>query len=96
MLVAVGIFSTMFIPTVILRCRRRWWRHLLVIQKNYALFQIMSCGMMNQAPLLYVIRASEGSLLLLIRGLLAVIPAISTILPISAVSSVDFPIVLLS
>jgi hypothetical protein len=52
--------------------------------------------MINLAPLLYVIGASDRSLLLLIRGLLTVIPTISTVLLISSVSSIDLPIVLLS
>jgi hypothetical protein len=52
--------------------------------------------MINLAPLLYVIGASDRSLLLLIRGLLTVIPTISTVLLISSVSSIDLSIVLLS
>jgi hypothetical protein len=51
---------------------------------------------MDLASLLYVIGASEGSLLLLIQGLLAVIPTIFAVLPISSVSSIDLPIILLS
>jgi hypothetical protein len=53
----------------------------------------MSYDSMNLAPLLCIIRASEGPLLLLIQGLLA---AISMILLFSPISGVDLPIVLLS
>jgi hypothetical protein len=67
-----------------------------VIQESFALFQIISRGTMNFEPLLYIIRASKGSLLLLIRGLLAVISVISAVLPISLVNSVDLPIILVS
>jgi hypothetical protein len=93
MLITVGIFLAMFAPTGILRCRCCWWRHLLAIQKSLALFQIMSWGMMDLAPLLYIIRASEGSLLLLIWGLLAAIPTISVVLPISSVNGIGLLIV---
>jgi hypothetical protein len=43
-----------------------WWWHLLTIQKSFALFQIVSHGMMDLAPLLCVGRAMEWSHLLLI------------------------------
>jgi hypothetical protein len=58
----------------------------------------MSCGTMDLTPLLYISRAMEQFLLLLIQGLLLVIPAISTIsvIPaISPISCVDLSIVLL-
>jgi hypothetical protein len=66
MLIAVGNLSSMLSPTGMLRCRRCWWRHPFVIQKSFALFQIISIGTMDLAPLLCIIGASEGSLLLLI------------------------------
>jgi hypothetical protein len=75
-----------------------WWWHLLVIQKSFALFQNVSSGAMDLTPLFYVVRAMEGPLLLLIRGLLLVISVVftvSVILEISSVSRVDFWIVLL-
>jgi hypothetical protein len=90
MLVTIGIFSVIFTLTRILRYRRCWWQHLLTIQKSFTLFQITSHGTMNLAPLLYVIETSKGCLLLLIRGLLAVIPMISS------VSVIDLLIILLS
>jgi hypothetical protein len=43
-----------------------WWWHLLAIQKRFALFQIVSYGMMDLAPLLCVSRVMEQSLLLLV------------------------------
>jgi hypothetical protein len=79
----------MFTSTGIIVCQHCWWRRLPAIQKSFALFQIMSCGMMNLTPLLYIIGASEGSLLLLIRGLLATIHAISMALLISSVSYIS-------
>jgi hypothetical protein len=75
-----------------------WWWHLLVIQKSFALFQNVSSGAMDLTPLFYVVRAMEGPLLLLIRGLLLVISVVfmvSVMLAISSVSCVDFWIVLL-
>jgi hypothetical protein len=50
---------------------------------------------MNLTPLLYVVRATERHLLLLIRGLLLAVFVVSAILAISSVSRVDFPVVLL-
>jgi hypothetical protein len=75
-----------------------WWWHLFVIQKSLTLFQIMPIGVMDLAPLLYILRASERSPLLLLRGLPLPVPAISTISVVPAIStigSIDFPIILL-
>jgi hypothetical protein len=47
---------------------------------------------MDFAPLLYVVRASEGPLIFLIGGLLVVIPAISVV---PLIGHIDLPIVLL-
>jgi hypothetical protein len=51
---------------------------------------------MNLAPFFVIIRMPEGPLLLLLQGLLAAISMISSVLAISPVNGVDFPIVLLS
>jgi hypothetical protein len=93
MLVSVGDLSAMFSPTGVLGCRRCWRRHLFMIQKNFALFQIMSIGVMNLTPLLCVVGASEGSLFLLIGVLFSVIAVSSAVLLISSFCSVDLPIV---
>jgi hypothetical protein len=66
MLIFVGDLSAMLSLMRILRCRRCWWWHSFAIQKSFALFQIMSIGTMNLASLFYAIRASEGSLFLMI------------------------------
>jgi hypothetical protein len=66
MLISVGSLSAMLYPAGILRCRRCWWQHYFVVQKSFTLFQIMSIGTVDLAPLFYIIRASEGSPLLLI------------------------------
>jgi hypothetical protein len=58
----------------------------------FSLFQIMSCGTMDLAPLLCVGRVMELSLLLLIRGLLLAVPAISVVY---VIGCVDLSIVLL-
>jgi hypothetical protein len=55
----------------------------------------MSCGAMDLAPLFSIIGTSEGPLFLLLRGLLAAISAISSVLAISPVNGVDLLIVLL-
>jgi hypothetical protein len=73
-------------------CHWCWWWHLLAIQKSFALFHIMSYGMMDLTPLLYVSRAMERSFLLMICGLLLAIPAIPAI---STIGYVDLPIILL-
>jgi hypothetical protein len=66
MLISVGDLSVMLFPTGILGSQRCWRWHLFVIQKSFALFQIMSIGAMDFAPLLCVVRATEGSPFLLI------------------------------
>jgi hypothetical protein len=66
MLISVGDLSAMLSLMGILGCRRCWWRHSFAIQKSFALFQIMSIGMMDLAPFFCIIGASEGSLFLLI------------------------------
>jgi hypothetical protein len=67
-----------------------------VIQKSFALFQIMSIGTMDLASLLCIIGALEGPLLFLISGMFPVVPVTSTVLLISSVSGVDLPVLLLS
>jgi hypothetical protein len=66
MLISVGDLSVMLSPTEILRCRHCWWQHSFVIQKSFALFQIMLIGTMDLAPLFCIIRALKGSPFLLI------------------------------
>jgi hypothetical protein len=66
------------------------------MQKSFALIQIISIGMMDLAPHLCIIGASEGSLILLIRGLFPVVPTTFVVLLISSVSGVDLLILLLS
>jgi hypothetical protein len=95
MLITVRIISTMLTPMGILRCRRCWWRHLLVIHKSLTLLQIISCGAMDLTPVFCIVRTPEGSLLLLLRGLLAAISVVSSVLVISPIGYVDLPIVLL-
>jgi hypothetical protein len=67
-----------------------------VIQKSFALFQIMSIGTMDLASLLCIIGALEEPLLFLISGMFPVVPVTSTVLLISSVSGVDLPVLLLS
>jgi hypothetical protein len=88
----------MYASTRFLGHRCYWWWHLLVIQKSFALFQIVSCGTMDLTPFLYIDWVIEQSLHLLIRGLLLVIPmvsAISVIPVISSIGRVDLLIILL-
>jgi hypothetical protein len=89
----VGIGSTIFAPTWLL-CNRCWWWHLITILKFFALFQIMSCGMIDFTPLFYVDKAMEHSFILLNCGLLQAIPVISVIPAISTIGCVDHLIVL--
>jgi hypothetical protein len=93
MLVSVGHLSAMFSPVGILGCRRYWGRHLFTIQKSFALFQIMSIGVMDLTPLLCVIGASEGSPFLLIGVLFHAMVVSSTIFLISSFRGVNLPIV---
>jgi hypothetical protein len=64
-----------------------------MIQKSFALFQIMSIGVMDLTPFLYVVGASEGSHFLLIRVLFSVIAVSSVVLLISSFRDVDLPII---
>jgi hypothetical protein len=64
-----------------------------MIQKSFALFQIMSIGAMDLTPLLYVVRESEGSPFLLIRVLFPTMAVSSVVLLISSFRCVDLPIV---
>jgi hypothetical protein len=80
----------MFSSVQLLRHLRCW--HLLAIQKSLTLLQIVSCGVMDLAPLLYIIRVLERSLLLLLSGLLL---AVSTISPIPTIYSINLSIILL-
>jgi hypothetical protein len=66
MLIFVGDLSVMLSPTGILGCRRCWWRHFFMIQKSFALFQIMFIDTIDLAPLFCAIGASEWFLFLLI------------------------------
>jgi hypothetical protein len=57
----------------------------------------MPHGVIDLAPLLYVVRATERPLLLLVGGLLLMIPTISvipTVTVVPAISCVDIPIIL--
>jgi hypothetical protein len=64
-----------------------------MIQKSFALFQIMSIGAMDLTPLLYVVGESEGSPFLLIRVLFPTMAVSSVVLLISSFRCVDLPIV---
>jgi hypothetical protein len=66
MLVSIGDLPAMLSPAGILGCRCCWRQHLFTIQKSFTLFQIMFIGVIDLAPLLYVVGVSEGSPLLLI------------------------------
>jgi hypothetical protein len=66
-----------------------------MIQKGLALLQIVSCGVMDLAPLLCIIRVMKRHLLLLLCELLLVIFVISIVSTIPTICSVDLPIVLL-
>jgi hypothetical protein len=73
---------------------------LLVVASSFdaeslALFWIMTRGVVNLAPLLRVIGTPKRPLLLLLRGLLAAISAVSSILVIISISCVDLMIILL-
>jgi hypothetical protein len=83
MFVSVRDLPVMLSPTGILGCRHCWRWHLFTIQKSFALFQIMSIGAMDLAPLLYVVGASEGSPFLLIGVLFFMIAVSSAVLLIS-------------
>jgi hypothetical protein len=74
---------------------RCWWWHLLTIQKSFSLFQIVSGGTMDLAPLFYVSKVIEQSFLLLIQGLLLAISVISAIPMVSMIGCIYLPIVLL-
>jgi hypothetical protein len=65
-----------------------------VIQKSLALLQIMSCSAMDLIPLFCIVGTPEGSLFLLIQGLLVAISTVSSILAISPVSCIDLPVIL--
>jgi hypothetical protein len=60
LILVIGIGSTMFATTWLL-CHWCWWWHLLMVQKSFALFQIMSYGTMDLTPLLCVSRVMEHS-----------------------------------
>jgi hypothetical protein len=64
-----------------------------MIQKSFALFQIMSIGVMDLTPLLCVVGASEESHFLLIRVLFSIIAVSSVVLLISSFRDVDLPII---
>jgi hypothetical protein len=63
------------------------------IQKSFTLFQIMSIGVMDLTPLLYVVEASEGSPFLLIGVLFLAMAVSSAVLLISSFRGVDLQIV---
>jgi hypothetical protein len=86
MLVFVGDLPVMLSAAGILGCWRCWRRHLFMIQKSFALFQIMSIGAMDFAPLLYVVGVSEGSPFLLVA-------VSSAILLISSFHGIDLSII---
>jgi hypothetical protein len=68
----------MMFSSMRLLCSLCWW-HLLTVQKNLALLQIVSCDTMDFTPLLRIGRAIERPLLLLICGLLLTISTIPMI-----------------
>jgi hypothetical protein len=57
--IVVGTGSAVFTSMGFLGHRCYWWWHLLAIQKRFALFQIVSYGMMDLTPLLCVSRVME-------------------------------------
>jgi hypothetical protein len=93
MLISVGDLLMMLSPARIMGCQRCWRQHLFVIQKSFALFQIMSIGAMDFAPLFYVVGASEGSPFLLIWVLFSIVAESSAVLLISSFRGVDLPII---
>jgi hypothetical protein len=66
MLISVGDLPVMLSPAGVLGYRRCWRRYLFVIQKSFAVFQIMSIDAMNFAPLLCAVGTSDGSPFLLV------------------------------
>jgi hypothetical protein len=64
-----------------------------MIQKSFALFQIMSIGVIDITPLLCIVGASEASPFLLIRVLFSAIEVSSMVLLISSFYGVDLLIV---
>jgi hypothetical protein len=63
--------------------------------KSFTLFQIVSWGTMDLAPLLRVFKVLEMPICFQARGLLATILTISVVLAISPIGHVDLPIILL-
>jgi hypothetical protein len=93
MLVSVGDLSVMLSPVGILGCRHCWWWQLFVIQKSFALFQIMFIDAMDFAPLLYAVGTSEESPFLLIWGLFSMVVVSSMVLLISSFCGLDLLII---
>jgi hypothetical protein len=78
-----------------MRRQRCWGWHLLLIQESFALFQIVPRGAVNLTPLLRVVGTSKRYLLFLLRGLLATVSTVPSVLEITPVSYVDLMIFLL-
>jgi hypothetical protein len=72
MFVSVRDLPVMLSLTGILGCRHCWRWHLFTIQKSFALFQIMSIGAMDLAPLLCVVGASPFLLIGVLFFMIAV------------------------
>jgi fatty acid desaturase len=66
LLIAVGIHTTLTNSSGLLWHWRWWWWHFLLIQKSFALFQIMTWGAVNLTPFLYITETPKMHLLLLI------------------------------
>jgi hypothetical protein len=93
MLISVGDLSMMLSPVGILGCRHCWRRHLFMIQKSFALLQIISIGAMDLAQLLYVVGVLEGSPFLMIGVLFSVIAVSYAVFLISSFRGVDLLII---
>jgi hypothetical protein len=63
LLISVGICPTMINSPGLLRHRRCWGWHLLLIQESFALFQIVPHSAVNLTPLLHVVETLKMPLL---------------------------------
>jgi hypothetical protein len=94
LLISVRICPTLIDSPGLLQRQCYWWWHLLPIQKICALFQIVPHGAVNLTTLLRIVETLKRSLLLLLRGRLAVISVISSVLVIASVC-VNLAVILL-
>jgi hypothetical protein len=95
LLIFVRICSTLINSPGLLWHRRYWGWHLLLTQESFALFQIMPHNAVNLTSLLHVIGTPKRPLLFLLRGLLAMVSAVPSVLTIALVSCVDLTLFLL-